>query len=172
MIPNRILYTHAGRRVRFYDDLVRGRVLALNLAFTRCEGFCPVGLSRLAQVQTLLGDAVGRDIRFYTLSLDPEHDTPHVLREARRQYGAGPGWTFLTGSLDAVEDVRRGLGLYDPDPRVDADRTQHSGLLVMGNDPLQRWSTVPLGMKPQRIVEALERVILPAERWPRPGEAL
>ena len=165
MIPNRILYTHTGRKVRFYDDLVRGRAITLNLAFTRCEGFCPTGLSTLRQVQGLLGGAVGREVHMYTLTLDPEHDTPRVLRAARRQYGAGPGWTFLTGSLDAVEGVRRGLGLYDPNPRVDADRSQHAGLLVMGNDRLDRWSTVPLGFKPAQIVEALERVLRPADRW-------
>jgi hypothetical protein len=76
-----------------------------------------------------------------------------------------PGWTFLTGSVDACEDVRRGLGLYDPDPRIDADKTQHSGLLVMGNDKLGRWSTVSLGMRPERIVQALDRVMLPADQW-------
>src|SRR5262245_1278650 len=165
MIPNRILFTHTGRRVRFVDDIVRGRVIALNLAFTRCQDFCPTGLSRMRQVQDLLGPAAGHEVRLYTLTLDPEHDTPRVLREARRQYGAGPGWTFLTGSVDACEAVRRGLGLYDPDPRIDADRTQHAGLLVMGNDPLGRWSTVSLGLKPGRLVQALDRVRLPADQW-------
>jgi len=165
MIPNRILYTHTGRKVRFYDDIVHGRVIALNLAFTQCTGFCPTGLSTMRQVQDLMGHEVGHDVRFYTLTLDPEHDTPSVLREARKQYGAGPGWTFLTGSVDACEDVRRGLGMYDPDPTVDADKTQHSGLLVMGNDKLGRWSTVSLGMRPERIVQAIDRVRLPASQW-------
>jgi len=165
MIPNRTLYTHTGRRVHFYDDLVRGRVIALNLAFTRCTNFCPTGLAAMRRLQDDLGPKAGHDVRLYTLTLDPDHDTPSVLREARKQYGAGPGWTFLTGSYDACEAVRRGLGLYDPDPRVDADKSQHAGLLVMGNDPLGRWSTVSLGMKSERILQALERVMLPADQW-------
>lgn len=165
MLSNRILYTHAGRKVRFYDDLVRGRVMMLNLAYTRCTGICPTGFATLRQVQELLGDAVGNAVRMYTLTLDPEHDTPRLLRQARREYGAGPGWTFLTGSPDAVDDVRRGLGLYDPDPRVDADRSSHSGLVVMGNDVFERWCTVPLGFKPQQIVDALYRVRTPASEW-------
>ena len=165
MIPNRILFTHTGRRVRFYDDLVRGRIIMLNLAYTRCTGICPTGFGTLHAVQSLLGDELGRSIRMYTLTLDPEHDTPRVLREARREYGAGDGWTFLTGTPDAVEDVRRGLGLYDPDPKVDADRSQHAGLLVLGNDPFDRWSMVPMGFKPKRIVEALRRVQEPAANW-------
>ncbi|HEY6195087.1 MAG TPA: SCO family protein [Candidatus Eisenbacteria bacterium] len=165
MLSNRTLYTHTGRKVRFYDDLVRGRVITLNVAYTRCTLNCPTGFATLRAVQDLLGDACGRDVRMYTLTLDPEHDTPAVLRRAHREYGAGPGWTFLTGSEGAVEEVRRGLGLYDPDPRLDADRSRHSGLLVMGNDPLERWCAVPLGFKPEQIVESLRRVREPVNRW-------
>ena len=165
MIANRILYTDRGRKVRFYDDLVRGRVITLNLAYTRCTGSCPAGFSTLRQVQNLLGDAAGREVHMYTLTLDPEHDTPRVLHAARREFGLGHGWTFLTGSFDAVEAVRHGLGLYDPDPKRDADRSNHSGLLVLGNDPLGRWSTVPLGFRPAQIMEALRRVREPANRW-------
>jgi protein SCO1/2 len=165
MISNRTLYTDTGRKVRFYDDLVRGRVITLNLAYTRCTGSCPTGFATLRQVQDLLGDALDREVHMYTLTLDPEHDTPRVLHAARREYGLRRGWTFLTGSFDAVEEVRHGLGLYDPDPRRDADRSQHSGLLVMGNDPFGRWSTVPLGFKPAQIMEALRRVREPANRW-------
>ena len=165
MLSNRTLRTHTGRSVRFYDDLVRGRVVTVNLAYTRCTGSCPTGFRALAQLQSMLGDAPGKDVFMYTLTLDPEHDTPKVLREARREYGAGPGWTFLTGAPDAIEDVRRSLGLYDPDPRVDADRSQHSGLVVMGNDPLDRWCRVPLGFRPEQIYDALRRVRLPASQW-------
>ena len=61
--------------------------------------------------------------------------------------------------------VRRGLGLYDPDPRLDADRSRHSGLLVMGNDPLGRWCRVPLGFRVDQIYDAFRRVRLPASEW-------
>lgn len=165
MISNRTLWTHEGRKVRFYDDLVRGRVVTVNLAYTRCTGICPAGFGKLATLQDELGEALGREVAMYTITLDPEHDTPKVLRAARREYGAREGWTFLTGSFDGVEEVRRSLGLYDPDPKVDADRSQHSGLLVMGNDPLQRWSTVPLGFRSEQIAKALRRVREPASAW-------
>jgi len=170
MIANRTLYTHTGRKVRFYDDLVKGRIVTVNLAYTRCTGSCPTGFRALAEVQSLLGEAAGKDVFMYTLTLDPEHDTPAVLRAARKEYGAGPGWTFLTGGPSAIEDVRRSLGLFDPNPKVDADRSQHSGLLAMGNDPLDRWCRVPLGFRPQQIFDALQRVRLPASEWV-PGSA-
>jgi protein SCO1/2 len=165
MFSNRTLYTHTGRKVHFYDDLVKGRIVTVNLAYTRCTGSCPTGFRALAELQQRLGDEPGKDVFMYTLTLDPEHDTPAVLRAARKEYGAGPGWTFLTGSADAVEDVRRSLGLFDPDPKVDADRSQHSGLLVMGNDPLDRWCRVPLGFRVDQIYDAFRRVRLPASEW-------
>ena len=165
MISNRTLYTHTGRKVHFYDDLVRGRVVTVNLAYTRCTGICPAGFAKLAELQSMLGDAPGKDVFMYTLTLDPEHDTPRVLREARREYGAGPGWTFLTGAFDALEDVRRSLGMFDPDPKVDADRSQHSGLLALGNDPMGRWCRVPLGFRTEQIYDAFRRVRLPASQW-------
>ncbi len=165
MISNRSLWTHTGRKVRFYDDLVRGRIVTVNLAYTRCRGICPTGFAKLRALQDQLGDDLGREVAMYTLTLDPEHDTPKVLREARREHGAGEGWTFLTGSADGIEEVRRSLGLYDPDPRIDADRSQHSGLLVMGNDPMRRWSTVPLGFRSEQIAAAFRRVREPANAW-------
>jgi len=166
-LPDTSLVTHDHRRVRFYRDLVRGRIVLMNLAYTRCTGICPTGFAKMRALQAHAGDALGRGIFLYTLTLDPEHDSPKVLAEARRDYGARRGWTFLTGRFEAVEEVRRALGLFDPDPRVDADRNQHAGLIVMGNDPEDRWSTVPLGFRTQRVLEAFDRVRLPVDRWPR-----
>jgi len=166
MLSNRTLYTHTGRKVHFYDDLVKGRIVTVNLAYTRCTKNCPTGFRTLAQVQSLVGDALGKTVFMYTLTLDPEHDTPAVLREARQEYGAHPGWTFLTGGPSAIDDVRRSLGFVDPDPKVDADRSQHSGMLVLGNDPIGRWCRVPLGFRPPQIFDALQRVRLPVEQWP------
>ena len=166
-LPDTLLLTHENRRVRFYRDLVRDRVVLVNLAYTRCTGICPAGLGKLRALQDELGDAFGRDVFAYTITLDPEHDTPRVLAQARRDFGARRGWTFLTGGPTAVDEVRRALGLYDPDPLVDADRSQHSGLLVMGNDPSDRWCTVPLGFRPEQILASLERVREPAHRWTR-----
>ena len=71
MISNRTLWTHTGRKVRFYDDLVRGRVVTVNLAYTRCTGICPAGFGKLAQLQDALGDALGREVSMYTITLDP-----------------------------------------------------------------------------------------------------
>jgi protein SCO1 len=160
------LTTQEGRSVRFYDDLVRGRVVAINFMFTSCVVGCPVTISNLVLVQKALDERARRDVTFLTISLDPERDTPDVLRSYARAYHAGPGWYFLTGKLSDIERLRHGLGAYDPDPRVDADREQHVGIVILGNEPQGRWKAISALSKPVRIRQAIDRTILPPGAWP------
>ena len=89
--PNVTLTTQDGEQVRFYDDLVKGKIVAINLIYTTCKYACPLETARLAQVQKLLGDRMGRDVFFYSITIDPEHDTPAVLKAYAEKYQAGPG---------------------------------------------------------------------------------
>src|SRR5215510_2917334 len=73
-LPNLPLITHEGKRVLFYDDLVKDKVVALNFFFTHCDEICPLVTANLAKVQNLLGDQVGRDIHMYSFTLKPEED--------------------------------------------------------------------------------------------------
>ena len=165
-LPNITLTTHEGRSVRFYDDLVKGKVVAINFMFTGCRIACPVTTPKLVEVQKMLGERTGRDVTFLSITLDPEHDTPNVLRAYAKAYGVGPGWYFLTGKENDIQQLRRKLGVYDLDPIIDADRTQHAGILVLGNEPSGRWKAVATLSKPVRIRQAIERTILPPDQWP------
>ena len=93
------------------------------------------------------------DVLLLSISLDAERDTPEDLREYAELYEAGPGWLFLTGSRPDVEHLRHRLGAYDPDPEKDADKTNHSGMLVFLNEPLGRMTAIS-GLMP---VEAIQR---------------
>jgi protein SCO1/2 len=115
-------------------------------------------------VQEILGPRVGRDIFMYSISLDPEHDTPRVLKRYARQFGAKPGWLFLTGTPDAVEALRRRLGFVDSDPVVDKDRSQHIGMVKYGIEPLERWAACPVFVKPETMARALLRIERKRER--------
>ena len=106
-----------------------------------------------------MGERIGRDLFVLSISLDPEKDTPEVLREYGELYGAGEGWTFLTGDLEEITALRYKLGAFDPDPIVDADKTQHAGILVFGNDPKGRWCGLPGQMRVASLVRLIERVI-------------
>jgi protein SCO1/2 len=141
--PNPTLLTHEGKSVRFYDDLIRGKQVMLNFFFAGCADVCPGVTQNLTRVQKELGDRIGRDIFMYSISLAPEHDTPLVLKTYAEGYHVKPGWTFLTGARGDIETLRRRFGLVDPDPKVDADKSQHIGMVVMGNDVLDRWMSCP-----------------------------
>ena len=165
-LPNVELVTHQGRTVRFYDDLVKGKIVAINFMFANCREGCSVATEHLLEAQRALGERMRRDVTFLSISLEPEQDTPDALRGYARAHGTGPGWYFLTGKRYDIELLRRKLGAYDLDPVVDADPEQHSGIVILGNEPKGRWKAISALSKPVRIRQAIERTILPPGEWP------
>src|SRR5262245_54628524 len=134
--PNVELTTQTGERVHFYD-LIKDRTVAIELIYTSCQFACPLETARLAQVQALLGDRMGKDIFFYSISIDPAHDTPAVLSEFAKKFKAGPGWTFLTGKPEDIELLSKKLGLYTPpDPE---NKDGHTPALLIGNEATGQW---------------------------------
>src|SRR6266850_4554228 len=136
--PNVTLTTQEGRSVRFYNDLLKGKPVAINLIYTSCEYNCPLETARLAQVQKLLGDRMGKDVFFYSITIDPKHDTPAVLKAYAEQFGAGPGWFFLTGTPADIDLLSRKLGLYSPPNPSNKDG--HTPLLLVGNEATGQWT--------------------------------
>ena len=154
-LSNLRLQDQHGEDVRFYDDLVRDRTVLVNLMFSGCGDVCPANSAALARLHDLLGSRMGRDIFILSLSIDPYGDTPDRLHQYWRAFGARPGWHFLTGEPGVVERLRRDLGLYDLDPDIDADPTQHSGLLTIGNDRTDRWAALPVLMDPKLLAKTV-----------------
>src|SRR5689334_14554734 len=74
--PNVELITQYGKKVRFYDDLIKGKVVAIELIYTTCKYNCPLETARMVQLQKLMGDRMGKDVFFYSITIEPEHDTP------------------------------------------------------------------------------------------------
>ena len=160
--PNLVLTSHEGKKVRFYDDLVKDKIVVFNMFYARCEGICSPVTRNLARVQNLLGDRVGKDIFIYSFSLKPKEDTVPALKHYAEMHKVKPGWLFLTGSADDMELLRRKLGFVDPDPEVDKDTSNHIGVLKYGNEPLQRWGGCPGMQAPDAIAEAISWV-----DWPK-----
>ena len=171
-LPDLRLTDHTGRELHFYRDMVRGKVVAINFMYASCSRLCELASQNMARLQDELGDRLGHDAVLYSISLDPEHDTPAALAAYREQHGARPGWLFLTAaSLAEVTDLRRKLGVFDPDPERDSDLSSHTNMVILGNERIGRWTMMPALAHPVRLRQALDRVILPPEQWPR-GEAV
>lgn len=134
--PNVALTTQNGDTVHFYD-LIKGKIVGIDLIYTTCQYACPLETARLAQVQKMLGDRVGDDVLFLSITIDPEHDTPAVLKEYAAKYHAGPGWLFLTGTLADIDLLSKKLGLYtEPNPD---NKDGHTPTLLIGNEATGQW---------------------------------
>ncbi len=157
-IPNTPLVTHEGKEVRFYDDLVRGKVVAINMMYVACADICSTATANLRRVQQLLGARAGRDVFMYSLTLQPELDTPELLKAYAELHRIDPGWLFLTGASADIEELRYSLGFSDPDPLVDSDQTTHTGMLRVGNDAFQRWTMAPALAEPRQILATINHV--------------
>jgi protein SCO1/2 len=166
-IPNVTLTTHTGKKVRFYDDLVRDKLVLVTMMYAACNNTCPPSTFNLVQVQQMLGNRVGRDIFMYSLTLKPEQDSPADLAHYAKLHKVGPGWLFLTGEPADVERLRYALGFYDPDPEVDRKDGRHVGMVRIGNDPYKRWGMAPTLADPRQIVTMIDHL----DRKPPPRAA-
>lgn len=153
---NARLATHEGKSMRFYDDLLRGKLVVINMMYTTCSGICPANTAALKALHGALGARVGRALFIYSLSLRPTFDTPAALRDYARLYRTGPGWTFLTGQPADVDTIRRRLGFYDSNPAFDADLARHTGMLRIGNLRTSRWCMAPLLGSTRHLVATIE----------------
>jgi len=155
-LPNVELITQDNQKVHFYTDLVKDRRVVIQFMFTRCKDVCPIITHHLVEVQRLLKGRVGSDIFFYSITLSPEEDTPRDLKAYARMHGVGPGWTFLTGKPDDILLLRKSLGFFYNDAKEDADRNNHSGMLVVGTEPLMRWAMCQGGADPKWIATVIQ----------------
>jgi len=153
--PNFELLTHEGKTVRFYDDLVKDKIVVINFMYAQCEGKCIPITQNLKRVQRLLGKRVGREIFMYSITLKPEDDTPNTLKHYVQMHKIKPGWTFLTGKPDEINTLRRRLGFSDSKPALDKDLTNHIGMIRYGNEPHQWWAMCPGQANPPWIVESI-----------------
>ncbi len=130
--PNVELVTQDGVKVRFYDDLVLDKHVVVSFIYTRCTKQCGLITANLARVQRELGDRVGKDIFFYSITLDPERDTPAALKKYAEAFKAKPGWTFLTGKKEDIQLLRRKFGEL-------ASIEDHAAAINIGNDAVGQW---------------------------------
>jgi protein SCO1 len=135
--PNVPLTTQDGKVVRFYDDLIKNKSVVVNLIYTRCTASCPLETAKLSQVQKILGDRVGKDIFFYSISIDPKHDTPEALKAYATRFHVQPGWLFLTGKEEDIKLISKKLGLASLTDA--ANRDGHQPSLMIGKDATGQW---------------------------------
>ncbi|WP_262964890.1 SCO family protein [Methylobacter psychrophilus] len=153
--PNVELVTQDGKKVRFYDDLIKDKVFAINFIYTRCTDSCPLETAALRKVQQALGDRMGKDVVFYSISIDGDRDNPNELKDYAARFKVGPGWTFLTGRPEDVTLLRQKLGMYRSDGQAEKELSEHGISILMGNEHAGQW----IKRSPFEETKALVRVL-------------
>ena len=133
--PNVPLITHEGKTVHFFEDLIKDKVVAINFIYTSCPDTCSLETAQLVRVQKIIGDRLGKDVFFFSISIDPENDTPEVLKAYKEKFRAK--WTFLTGKKSDIIQLRKKLGLYIEE--IQDGSNNHNVNMIIGNQATGRW---------------------------------
>ena len=132
-LPNVPVVTQDGKTLKFYDDVIKDKIVLINFIYTNCPDLCPLATARLSQIQEKLGDIVGHDLFLVSLTVDPERDTPERLKEFSASFSAGPGWLFLTGEPSDIRAINAKFG------NKSKVLSEHRNEIVLGNDATGEW---------------------------------
>lgn len=155
------LVTQQGDEVRFYTDVLEGRVVLISGFYINCRTICPRQNLILSRVQKILGERLGRDATLVSVTVDPQRDTPDKVRQYAGAFRAGPGWLFLTGKPENVNWINYRLGQYLEDPE------RHRGVYLIGNLRTGLWVKASPAAEAEDLVRQLEAALrdgAPTER--------
>ena len=148
-----VLINQNGDKMRFYSDLLQGKVVIINSFFGTCQGVCLPMNRNLEKVQEALGEHVGKDVHIISISVDPVVDTPASLKEYAKRLHARPGWYFLTGDKQNVDFALNKIGHFV------SDKQDHLSILIIGNERTGLWKKA-VGLAPStELVKIVESVL-------------
>lgn len=133
-IPDLQLLDQDGKTVRFYSDLVKGKVVAIDFIFTTCTTICPPLGATFARIQKVLGERMGSDLQLISISVDPAVDTPQRLKAWSDKFHRKAGWTLVTGPKPDVDALLAALGSEV------AGKADHTPMILIGNDATGTWT--------------------------------
>ncbi len=151
-LPDLDLLDQDGNRVKFKTDVLKDRLVAIDLIYTTCTVVCPILSAVFANVQNSLGDRLGKEVVLVSVSVDPVTDIPPRLKEYARRWGAKPGWVFLTGDKGKVDRVLQGLGAYA------ADFTAHPTTILVGDGAKDGWTRFFGFATPDQVLAKLDEL--------------
>jgi cytochrome oxidase Cu insertion factor (SCO1/SenC/PrrC family) len=151
-IPDVEVLDQDGRKVRFYSDLFKGRVVVLSFFFTSCTYICPMQGQTLAKLRASLADRLGKEVFFVSVSKDPLTDTPERLKLWGEHFGVGHGWTLVTGAEGTMKQLLWDLIGEHP------GRQLHDAVVLIGNDRTGVWEDAAGLSSTERLVEIINRV--------------
>ncbi len=154
-----LLRDQNGREVRFYNDVLKDRLVMLNVIFTNCTDACPLITRKLKAVREAMDEDLASQVTFISLSSDAENDSPEVLKAFAAKHGVdSANWIFLTGDKANMDLVLARLGQLGASPEG------HSTLLIAGDVPNKRWSKIRPDSPVEAIAQRLQLMAMPVAR--------
>jgi cytochrome oxidase Cu insertion factor (SCO1/SenC/PrrC family) len=151
-IPDVEVINQNGEKSHFYSDLIKDKVVVISFIFTTCTFICPMQANNISQLQNLLGKGLGTDVHILFVSTDPETDTPQRLKTWGTQFGAKPGWSFLTGKKSEIDKIAMAF------TGVTALKGEHSPVVFIGSDQTGIWIRTYSLASPERLHYLVENI--------------
>lgn len=148
--PDVVLRNQDGRKVRFYSDLIKDKVVVLSFIYTSCAYTCKMQGRTFSRLQSLLGDRLGKSVFLISVTIDPVRDNPQRLKEWASSYNAQSGWTLVTGDESEINKLLR------PFVGLTAGAEMHQPATFVANDSRGLWSSANGVMAPEDILSAVD----------------
>ena len=152
-IPNVEVLTQDGKRVEFFNDLVKGKKVLISFIFTTCRLTCPMVGRNFEKLQTELGDKLGKDVSLISVSTDPLVDSPEVFKKWGEKFNRREGWTLVTGGETKMSEL---LQTLTGSTRQDEGR--HTSLLILYDGVSGKWETTSSLMEPRVLLDKLYKL--------------
>ena len=182
-LPNRPVVNQNGEQLKFYDDLIKDKIVIVMFIYTSCTDICPLTTARMTLIEDKLGPLIGKDFFIVSMTVDPEVDTPEKLKAYSKSFATGPGWTFVTGKPEDIRAINHRLG------ERSKVLSEHRNEIVLGNDVTGEWQRDNVMGDLDRVVRTIREMdpkfraqVQPAARNPamntglamgtQPGQAM
>ena len=147
-IPNTRILDQNGKQLNFYDDLIKGKTVAINFVFTTCTTVCPPLTATFRKVQQTASQR-GLEVKLVSVSVDPVVDTPERLRAFAEKFNVDQGWTFVTGDKGEIDLLLQSLGV------AVTNKNDHTPMILIGNDSLNYWTRAYGLSPPSRLIDLI-----------------
>ena len=181
--PNLPVVNQDGEQLKFYDDLIKDKIVIVMFIYTSCTDICPLTTARMTLIEDQLGPLVGKEIFIISMTVDPQVDTPEKLKAYSKAFATGPGWSFVTGKPEDIRAINHRLG------ERSKVLSEHRNEIVLGNDVTGEWQRDNVMGDLNRVVTSIREMdpkyrdqVRPAARNPamntglamgtQPGQAM
>ncbi len=152
VIPDVTLINQNGKRVKFEALVNCGKPVVVDFIYGTCTTICPVLSAGFTNFQRTLGNE-SKDVQLISISIDPEHDSPAVMRKYLRNYRSQPGWDFLTGTRDDIDRVMRAFDAYVP------NKMSHYPVMFLRAPGSELWVRIYGLIKASDFLKEYEKVV-------------